>query len=179
MENNQAVAVLSSEKERNGKLIKNLQVNQKSIATLRQGATLLGKGFAVSTIAGMALMNPILSIGSFSALTLSYGAYRYYQKDLDLVQEELRLRRKWNLCLAQKMTEIGKTEQTKISEISVEERIEYLFNLYTSTVVEGDLSVEDTTSITETIDKTGLSTKVKDHLKQLVYRCHKVPKSSY
>ena len=53
LENNQAVAVLSSEKERNGKLIKNLQVNQKSIATLRQGATLLGKGFALSTIAGM------------------------------------------------------------------------------------------------------------------------------
>ena len=174
MENTQVLAVLSSEKERNSKLIKNLQVNEKCLAAVKQGTSLLSKGFIVSTIAGMALMNPPVSIGSLGALTLSYGAYRYYQKDFDEVQEELRLRRKWNRCLTQKMTEVDEIEATKIQEISMEERIEYLFDLYTSMMLEGDLSMEDTASITETIDNTSLSTKAKDNLKQLVYRCRKV-----
>ena len=179
MENTQVLAVLSGEKKRNSELIKNLQVNEEYLQVFKQGTSLLSKGFTVSTIAGMVFVNPPISIGSLVALTLSYGAYRYYLKDFDQVQEELRLRRKWNRCLNQKMTEVDYVETIKNQEISVEERIEYLFDLYTSMMLEGNLSQKDTASITETIDKTSLSTKVKDNLKQLVYRCHKVPKGSF
>ena len=179
LENNQAVAVLSSEKERNGKLIKNLQVNQKSIATLRQGATLLGKGFALSTIAGMIFMNPILSIGSLSALTLSYGAYRYYQSDYERTQEELKARQKWDQCLMTKLKETDPENPSREAALSKEERIEYLFDLYTTNMLDDNLSQDEVTSIHQIIDQTSLSTKVKERMKKLVYRSRKVPEKSY
>ncbi len=178
MENTNCYAVLSSEKERNSKYIKNLQVNREGISRLKQCSSLLSKGLTISTIAGVVLMNPSISVLSLGALTLFYGAYCYYQKSGERLQEELKLRCKWDQSLTTKMNELDYLKEDRSQNISVEERIEYLFELYTSTVLD-ELSMEDITSLNQSIDRTNLSTKIKSKMKEVLYHYHKEPKRSY